>query len=157
MTPLLQPSETNANLCSLECYCSADGKIIFSISPELYILSWEEEKESKNQLLLFHISAWIGLRRLTLQTGRKCSNLAKVFEDMCCSSVTDSLVSFPWRSRQVKPDDKAESVDARWISHLPNGHLCCGYWNICFYWNFYENDIVFSIFECFLMLVIIWV
>lgn len=44
-----------ANLCSLECYCSADRKIMFNIPPELYIMSREDEKENKEQLLLFHI------------------------------------------------------------------------------------------------------
>lgn len=56
MTPILQPTETAANLRSLACYCSADRKNDVQYL-ELYIMFRAEEKENKKQLLLVHINA----------------------------------------------------------------------------------------------------
>lgn len=82
------------------------------IWPQLDFISREEERGNEKQLLLFHIKApWTGLPRRTPQPGRKCRKCGPSVGGCVLRLSYRRLREFPLRSTQMKPDDKAGTVD----------------------------------------------
>lgn len=79
----MRPAETDSYSLQRPMLLQRREKNDVQYPPDLYIVLREEERENKKQLLLFHIKCLDPAQKTNTSTGRKCRDLAQVFDDVC--------------------------------------------------------------------------